>query len=159
MNALVVFDSTYGNTATLAEAICAGLGDGAQAVRVQDMPPGVRKGLDLLIVGSPTQGGRPTRDTTRYLKSLPREQLRGLRVAAFDTRIAAGEQGFALRSLMRVIGYAAPKIASVLMKQGGTLAAPAEGFIVDGKEGPLRGGEIERAQEWGRLLRRSLPVG
>ena len=41
-----------------------------------------------------------------------------------------------------------PKIAKRLRAKGGTLSAPPEGFIVDGKEGPLRSQELERATAW-----------
>jgi flavodoxin I len=51
---------------------------------------------------------------------------------------------------MKVIGYAAPKIAKSLIAKGGRQVAPPEGFIVLDKEGPLRDGELERAAAWAR---------
>ena len=49
-------------------------------------------------------------------------------------------------------GYAAPKIASSLVKAGGQVVTPPEGFIVKGTEGPLEEGELERATAWGRQI-------
>ena len=49
---------------------------------------------------------------------------------------------------MRVIGYAAPRIAAALVSKGASLAAPPEGFIVEDKDGPLKAGELERAARW-----------
>jgi len=54
--------------------------------------------------------------------------------------------------VVRKGGYAAPRIAEQLEKAGGTLIAPAEGFFVVDKEGPLRDGELERAAAWGGTL-------
>jgi flavorubredoxin len=153
MPKLVVYDSTYGNTRDLALAVVGALGDDARGVAIADATPADVQGLDLLVVGSPTQGGRPTAPIAAFLDAIPEGALRSASVAAFDTRIAAGEQNVALRLLMRVIGYAAPRVASALERKGGRLAAPPEGFIVDGKEGPLRAGERERAERWATGLR------
>lgn len=150
MTALVVYDSAYGNTHRIAEDIARGIGDGVPARRLGEACPEALAGVDLLVVGSPTQGGRATAATQAWLGRLP--ALSGARIAAFDTRIAAAEQGFALRALMGIIGYAAPRIHKALVAAGGKSAAAPEGFIVGGKEGPLREGESERAAAWGRAL-------
>jgi hypothetical protein len=88
----------------------------------------------------------------QFLRDIPGGALRDVDVAAFDTRLAASDQGFGLRLLLRVIGYAAGRIASQLERKGGHLVTPAMGFIVEGKEGPLRAGEEERASNWARAL-------
>jgi flavodoxin len=58
IKALVVYDSTHGNTEKVAQAI--GDAVGGQALQVNDVDPAVLKEFDLLIVGSPTHGGFPT---------------------------------------------------------------------------------------------------
>jgi flavodoxin len=141
----------YGNTRQVAEAIARSLGD-ARVVEPGDVEPAGLPGLDLLIVGAPTQGGRPTPPVTALLRTIPSDALRNTPVCAFDTRIAVSEQGFPLRLLIGLIGYAAPRIAGALRARGGRLVAPPEGFIVEGKEGPLRAGELERAAAWARTL-------
>ena len=47
-------------------------------------------------------------------------------------------------------------IAKRLRHRGYRLAAPPEGFIVTGTEGPLREGELARTREWGARLARQL---
>jgi flavodoxin len=156
MNALLVYDSTFGNTETIARAVASAM-EGSVDVVEAGRAPADLSGVRLLIVGSPTQGGRPTRATTDFITRLnPRVQ--GLQAAAFDTRIDAGSRGLPLRTLMKVIGYAAPKLAKALQAKGIVLAAPAEGFIVLNKEGPLEAGELERAEAWGRMLAAQAPV-
>jgi flavodoxin len=146
MKTLVVYDSAFGNTTAIARAIGDSLPGDVQHVR--DADPRNARGVDLLVVGSPTHGGQPTPAIVAYLKAIEGGALNQVQVAAFDTRIPATERAFLLRMLMRAIGYAGPKIAKALRTKGGKLVAPAEGFLVDGKEGPLRPGEVERASAW-----------
>lgn len=152
MTALVVFDSRYGNTEKIAEAIGSGVGEGAPVSPIEGVDAATLGDFGLLIVGSPTQGGRPTAALQSWLARIPAGRLAGVRVASFDTRMPAREQGFALRTLMGVIGWAAPRILKALLARGGIAAAEAEGFIVEGREGPLRNGELERATRWGATL-------
>jgi flavodoxin I len=67
-----------------------------------------------------------------------------VKVAAFDTRFSA--------KWVRVFGYAAVRIAVNLKGKGGTLIAPPQAFFVQGKEGPLKEGELERAARWARAF-------
>ena len=103
-------------------------------------------------VGSPTQGGRPTPALLEFLNKIPDNSLNNINISAFDTRFAKDEHGFGLKVLMNTIGFAAEKIAKSLQNKGGTLVVPAEGFIVTGREGPLKKGELERAAEWAREI-------
>jgi hypothetical protein len=90
---------------------------------------------------------------------LPDGSLKGVPVAAFDTRLERATRGFFLKLLMSVIGYAAPKIAAQLRKQGATLIADAEGFLVTDKEGPLKSGELDRARAWAADLATRISAG
>lgn len=150
MTALVIYDSMYGNTERLARTIADTRN--APAKRVGDVTSSDLEGLTLLVMGSPTQGGRPTKPIQQFLSTLSPDALRDVPVAAFDTRISAADSNFALRALMRVIGYAAPRIDSGLARRGGLSVTSPTGFIVEGREGPLRAGESERAKEWARRL-------
>jgi len=148
---LVVYDSGFGNTAKIAEAIAVGLS--ARAVMAKDTPAENLRGLKVLVVGSPTQGGTMTQYLQQYCKDMPKGLLDGINVATFDTRLLESDQKKGLQLLMRVIGYAAPKIATQLKSKGATMVGEPAGFIVGGKEGPLNDGEFERAQAWGKSLR------
>lgn len=150
MKVLIVYDSAYGNTAEIAWAlkkaieppntVTLSLAKDARTADLQD--------ADLLAVGSPTQGGRPTQPVQDYINSMTPTALSGKRVVAFDTRFAKGEHGFWLGLLMRVIGFASPRIAKGLQAKGGELVMPPLGFIVEDKEGPLKKYELEHAAAW-----------
>jgi hypothetical protein len=79
--------------------------------------------------------------------------LKGVQVAAFDTRMIIEEVNNKILTVMvSIFGYAAKPIADGLVKKGGTPSAPPEGFFVKGSEGPLKDGELERAAEWGKRI-------
>lgn len=155
MAALVVYDSAYGNTARIADAIRSALGDGARAHVINDVDPARLATTDLLIVGSPTQAGRATAAMQAWLGSLPAEHARGMSFAAFDTRMDAQHQGLGLRLVMGLIGYAAPRIAASLSAKGAVAIADPKGFLVTGREGPLATGELQNARAWASSLLRT----
>jgi flavodoxin I len=148
MKSLVVYDSEFGNTEEIAKTIARALGDEARAVRVGEIPVEELREYGQVIVGSPTQAGRPTPLIKAFLREIPNDGLKHARVSGFDTRIPGQEQGFVLRIFMGFLGYAAGRIARELEKKGGQLIAQPQGFFVTGKEGPLRDGEADRAAAW-----------
>jgi flavodoxin len=156
MKALVVYDSVYGNTEQIARAIGSALGspEEVEVRRVGEVQPEQLVGLELLIAGSPTQRFRPLPAVSNWLKSLPPNGLKGVKVTAFDTRIPQAEidKYGALAFFVKLFGYAAQPIAKSLGKKGGCLVAAPEGFYVNGTEGPLADGELERAADWARQL-------
>jgi flavodoxin len=156
MKAMVVYDSVFGNTGQVAQAIGEGLGspEEVEVCQVGDVQPDQLAGLTLLVVGSPTRQFSPTGATTGLLKGIPKDGLKGVKVAAFDTRFAESEieKVRILAFFVKLFGYAAKPIADRLQKKGGELAAPPEGFYVTDTEGPLFEGELERAAEWAKQI-------
>jgi flavodoxin len=156
MKAMVVYDSAYGNTEQIAQAIGNALGSAGdvKTLRVGDVKPEQLAGLTLLVVGSPTQKFSPTGKTTNFLKSIPKNGLGGVKVAAFDTRFPVSkiEEIGILAFFVRTFGYAAEPIAKRLEKKGGELAVPPEGFYVGDTEGPLVEGELDRAADWAKQI-------
>jgi flavodoxin len=155
VKALVVYDSVFGNTEKVAQAIGAALEAQAEVsvLKVGDVPPEFWTGLDALIVGSPTRAFSPTPAIKSWLQSLPANSLQGTRVAAFDTRVDVREVGSAILTFMvGIFGYAAKPIGKRLVHKGGELAVPPEGFIVGGREGPLKEGELDRAADWAQRI-------
>src|SRR5512133_1950906 len=145
---LVVYDSIFGNTEQIARAIGDSLGspEEVRVSRVSEVKSDDLAGLELLIVGSPTRSFRPTPAIVEFLKGIPAGRLQDVKVAAFDTRIAAGDiSSPVLRTFVKIGGYAARPIADRLKKLGGDLIAPPEGFFVAGEKGPLKEGELARA--------------
>lgn len=154
MNVLIIYDSLYGNTEKITKEISRTLSknNSVKALRVGEADIKDFESVELLIVGSPTQGGRPKKETEEFLKQIPHNKLVNVKVAAFDTRMDQNDQGVGLKLIMKVIDFAAPKIAKTLTANGGKLVGKPEGFIVEGKEGPLRKGELKRAAEWANTL-------
>ena len=141
MSALVVFDSNFGNTQKIAEAVAEELGNGAAATPLADLAQGGLTGVDLLVVGSPINAWKPTERMKSFLDGLGEGSLRGVRAAAFDTRVR-----------LFIHGDAAGKISRALEKAGAQIVARPRGFIVEGREGPLAAGEVEGATAWARSI-------
>ena len=142
MNTLVVYDSQFGNTERIARIIAHSLrefGD-AHAARVDPYHIFKTEGLDLLIVGSPTQGFSPTHEMQAFLRDISPEVLKSVGVACFDTRFRG-----------RLWKSSAARYMDRHLRAMGIepLAAP-ESFFVKAmkKEGPLLDGEMERAVNW-----------
>ena len=151
MKVLIIYDSVFGNTEQIAHAIGNAIGsqEDVGTFRVSSVKQEQLTGLELLIVGSPTRGFRPTQAITDFLKRISTNGLKGVKVAAFDTRVSTSDiESSALRFIVKIGGYAAKRIADRLKKSGGTLIMPPEGFFVKGTEGPLKEGELERAADW-----------
>lgn len=155
MKALVVYDSFFGNTEKIAQAIGRGLASkmDVEISRVSDFKPEQLTEFDLLIFGSPTRKFSPTPAITKLLKKIPSNGLTGVRAAAFDTRISIKDiNSRFLNFMVKLFGYAAEPIAIRLEKKGAKLVIPPEGFFVKDSEGPLKDGEIERADEWAKHI-------
>jgi len=147
MKTLVVYDSVYGNTEQIARAIGGAISDNVKVLHASEVHPPELEGVDLLIVGAPTQGGKPTPEMRDFLNKISKPAIKGVNVAAFDTRLSAKWVG--------VFGYAAGKIASSLKKKGGVLILLPEAFFVKGTKGPLKEGELERAAGWAQEVVKS----
>ena len=140
MKALVIYDSVYGNTEKIAQAVGDALNNGVRVVHVGEAVPTELGTLDLLIIGSPTQGGRPTKPMQDFLSRIPESSLKNVKVTSFDTRIST--------RLVGIFGYAAGRILEALKTRKGQIAAFPQGFFVRGTRGPLKEGELERAVSW-----------
>lgn len=161
MRALVVYESSFGNTAAVARAVWEGMFSRMQDVALFDVSGAPRQlpaQLDLLVVGGPTQAFGMSRPSTRadaqaqagVARAVPttgvREWVESLElperpvyVATFDTRILSPH----------VPGSAAAGAMRALRKAGFQLTAESESFWVTGTKGPLREGELDRAHAWG----------
>lgn len=161
MVALVVYESVFGNTRTVAEAVAQGLGSQVELVEVDLAPARLGADVDLLVVGGPTHAFGMTRTSTRqdaakqsgrllvadrtgireWLDLLPAVD-RPVDAATFDTRVKRP----------RVPGSAARAAQRRLRRLGFRIIRPATSFWVHGKEGPLHDGERDRALAWGADL-------
>ncbi|MGW4378899.1 flavodoxin family protein [Kitasatospora sp. NPDC004531] len=162
MRAVIVYESMYGNTAQVAEAIAAGIRTTVPDADVRCLPvaeaeAGAVADADLLVVGGPThmrgmstglsrtlaaKAGAPEESPglRAWFRSLP-DGGAGVRAAAYDTRVES-----------KHAGAAADGIAARLTRHHYDLTSDPVGFLVEELGGPLREGELERAKAWGAAL-------
>ena len=151
MKTLLVYDSIYGNTERIAQAIGKALGarNEMRILRATDVEPTDLATLNLLIVGSPTQQFRASPAMKKFLSEIRKGELNNVQVTAFDTRLEMEDMpSRILPPFVKIFGYAAKPMADALVSKGGKLIASPEGFLVKGMEGPLKDGELERAARW-----------
>lgn len=159
MRARVVYESMFGNTAAIAEAIAQGLREHAdvEVLNVAAAGECPAPAVSLLVVGGPTHAfglSRPQtrRDAAKHTDAPiatdigVREWLDaavpappGHRAAAFGTKIAKPPW---------LPGSAARGIGKRLRRLGYALADEPVDFLVEDTTGPLRAGELERARIW-----------
>jgi hypothetical protein len=163
VQALVVFESMFGNTQRIAEAVADGLSTvmGVDVVEVGAAPTEIA-GVELLVVGGPTQAFGMSRAGTRQAASKQsdhrlvspgrglREWLNAIRggganvaAAAFDTRFDKPRW---------LTGSAARAAEKRLRRLGFRIVVPSASFFVTETKGPLSDGELDRAQRWGAEL-------
>jgi flavodoxin len=156
MQAIVVYESVWGNTAAVARAVAEGIGEGTHAYATDEVPPEALAAADLIVAGSPVFAfGLPNeriRSTIEagagadlshpplrsWLDKLPAGRGRS---AAFETRVWWSPRG------------ATGTIEQRLDARGYAPVMKAARFVVRAKEGPLREGELDRAKAWGRQVR------
>ena len=144
MKVLVVYDSIQGNTEAIARAVAGAFGEETRLVKARTAGNDDLSGIDLLVAGAPTHGGRPTPDMLQFLARLKPDTVKGIKAAAFDTRLSTKWVG--------IFGYAAGRIGKTLGKMGAELAAEPEPFFVVASDGPLKDGEEARAAAWAGTL-------
>ncbi len=154
MTIIVVYDSVFGNTARIADAVAGALRPGREVklLRIEEAAEWPLRGVELLVMGSPTRGFRPT-PAMSELAAVLRPAVPGQAAAVFDTRLAPEDIHPApLRWVVEAGGYAATRMAEKLDEGGFTLRGAPAGFLVGGTEGPLKPGELERAAAWAATL-------
>ena len=132
MTAVVVFESMFGNTQQIADAVSEGL---AQHLRVDQ----VEVSAASAVVGD--WAGAARIGLREWLDTLPKGSS-DVAVACFDTRV----------SRPRLPGSAAAAAEKRLRRLGFRAVARSQSFFVEGTTGPLVRGERGRARRWGEEL-------
>ena len=157
MNVLVVYESMFGNSAQVAEAIARGAG-ATRCAELHEVTPPEAAEADLLILGGPTHAFSMSRPSTRHdavdKGAEPSREDRGIRewldelpahlsapVATFDTRVG---------KVKHLPGSAAKAAAKELRHR--TKVIDHQSFYVDDVAGPVLDGELQRAEAWGAGL-------
>lgn len=168
--ALVVYESMFGNTKQVAEAIADGLRSSLEVtlMEVHKAPAEPESTLNLVVAGGPTHAFSMTRTSTRasaidqgadraekdvglreWISRQPTHRT-GVPLATFDTRVA---------SMRHLPGSAAKSAARAARRHGYDTALGTESFYVHDVDGPLLDGELERAVTWGRHLGDMIAAG
>ena len=158
MRALVVYESMFGNTHTVAQHIAEGVGTVFETtiVPVHDATSGLIAAADLVVIGGPTHVHGMSSERSRAgavdqaaqdddLELDPDAFGEGLRdwfAAVFDTRVHASAL---------LTGQASKGITKRLRTHGFDMVVDGESFFVD-KSNHLEAGEADRATAWGRTV-------
>jgi flavodoxin len=143
MNVVILYDSKFGNTRHVADAIGAALRP-AHTVELRTPTQGLPdpSSIDLLFVGGPTHAHGASSPLKTTLGTLPKGSLDRTRTATFDTR-------FDMPRLLT--GSAANSATKLLERAGASIVAPPESFFVSRDDPPvLEAGELQRAADWAR---------
>ena len=170
MKALVVYESMFGNTQSIARAIAAELAKqmSVEIHEISDAPKAIHEPVDLIVVGGPTHAFSLSRPATRadavvkgatvgsarygvreWLEQLPTGP-HSESLALFDTRV---------EKVRHLPGSAARKAEKIARQRGYLGAIARASFYVTGVSGPLAAGEYDRARTWARSLARAAVPG
>ncbi|MER7580627.1 flavodoxin domain-containing protein [Kitasatospora sp. NPDC097691] len=176
MHTVIVYESMYGNTREIAEAIAEGVrqadpGAAVDCLAVAEADAEQTRSADLLVVGGPTHMHGMSSGLSRRMAAMAEGHKEGHEAAAAEARETAAGPGlrswfhdlpktepgthaaaFDTRADMARSGGAAEGIAHRLAHHHFDVVAEPEGFIVEDGDGPLRAGELDRARAWGAGL-------
>jgi hypothetical protein len=172
MRAVIIYESMFGNTHAIADAIGKGIGQGLEPVDNVVVVPVVDAGreqlgdADLLVVGGPTHFHGMSRTRTRKWAATtaqkPKNDLvldrdaQGPGVSDWLTSLGHGHTKFAafdtrFKGPAVLRGRASRIINRKLRRHGFEVVAKPESFFVT-LQNHLVLGEEARAQEWGKRL-------
>jgi len=145
MKGIVVYDTSYGNTKTIAETISETLKESGIAVDtfyVKDVKKLIAKDYDFLVLGSPTKFWTMSLTVKGFLGKVKSKEWVNKPFAAFDTEDP--------ENIEKKRGSAAEKIAEKLREKQMNQMLPVLKAVVLGWKGPLQEGEIERTKEYAK---------
>jgi len=147
MKGIVIYDTSYGNTKTIAETIAETLKESGIEVDLFDVK-NVKKlsarDYNFLVLGSPTRFGTMSFAVRGFLGKVKSEEWTNKPFAAFDTENP--------ENMEKKEWSAAEKIAERLRDKKMNQLLPVLKAAVLGQKGPLVEGEIERTKEYANRL-------
>jgi len=141
--AVIIYESKYGNTRLVAEAIIKGMKEvseiGIVLSELKEVDLNQVKESELILIGSPNHLGTATRSIRKFIDNLGKLGLDGKAVAVFDTYLG-NDYEKATKKMEKQINEKVP---------GLKLAAPSLSIRVDGMKGPISEGELPKCKEFG----------
>jgi hypothetical protein len=174
MEVAIVYESLFGTTHEVADAIAQGVAEAdpratVRCVSVAEADPDQVASADLLVVGGPTHMRGMTSGMTRKMAVKMEEKRESGPEGPMGHGLEPGAEGEGLRDWFHrlpkrgkgrraaafdtrgegpMMGGAAKGIAHRLHGHGYEAVAEPEGFIVEGEQMLLKAGELERARTW-----------
>jgi menaquinone-dependent protoporphyrinogen IX oxidase len=149
-NALIVFESKYGNTKLVAEAIATGLrkagGFEVNISEVATLDHNRVASANIVIIGSPNHMGSALKSVTSFIDSLSQSEMEHKQFAVFDTFMGGDFE----KAAKKMEAYLKVKLPNV------TMASSHLSIKVNGTKGPIADLELPKAEEFGTRIGTSL---
>lgn len=156
MQAVLIVESCFGNTAAVADAIAEGLrSSGAEVDMAPVAEAPTQVSADLVVIAAPTHNAGMSKPKTRQQatkKGAPSSPPIGVRewieqLDAIDGRVVT----VSTTTGGKWAGSAGASIVKAFRRRKITVEH-GEDFLVTDTPGPLAEGELDRAREWARML-------
>jgi flavorubredoxin len=150
--AIIIYESIYGNTKKVAEAIAEGIRDSgaidctlAKTGEVHHTDDLAK--YDAVVFGTPNHNQEPSRNMLKFIERASIVDLDAKIGVVFDT-YTGGNKGIAVKKLEQVVSQKMSCITFVI-----------DGFSaqVEDRKGPLAEGELDRAIEFGKAVAAKIP--
>ena len=152
MKAIIVYESMFGNTKKVAEAIAENLNNIEKIETVikttKDVDPTEVLDFDLILIGSPNHMGGPTRGIKKFIGKLEKIGLRGKKGATFDTYVRKNVNK-AVRKMERKITEKVPGLEVV---------TSGLSVKVGGISGPVLEEELHKCKEFTNTIINKMKV-
>lgn len=148
IEALVIFDTKFGNTRKMAVDLARGMkknGANVDCLEVREVDVNKLNKYDFLAVGGPTHMLSISGKMKEFLEKLKTVDIEGKKGFCFDTRVKSRFNTFDLNG-------AAKRIEKKLKKMKVEMIKPHKSAIVEGREGPLEEGTEEKFEKIGAEL-------
>ncbi len=147
---IVVYESKYGNTRQVAEAIIEGINEIQRIEAVLKEPKHVEPtevlDYDVILIGSPNHFGGPTRGIKKFIDKLGKLPLKEKMFAVFDTYIK-GDFEKAVKKMEKRINEKVLGLKQI---------APGLSIKVQGMKGPILEEELPKCKDFGKKIANQL---
>jgi flavodoxin len=151
MKGLVVFDSVYGNTKRVAEAIAEQIKTDGHSADLLNLGENEAKDVeaDFIFVGSPTRMGRMTKKAKGFVEGLDKEYWKNRPIVSFDTVGPLSGDDEKRKKWLELITKSAATRMQELARERGLSAHPEVLHIaVTGFKGPLAPDALDMARRF-----------
>ncbi|MBS7630695.1 flavodoxin family protein [Candidatus Bathyarchaeota archaeon] len=146
MRVIIIYESKYGNTKRVAEAIAEGLnevgGVETSVMELKELDLNDIFNYDVILIGSPNHIGGPTRGIKGFIDKLSELELEEKMFAVFDTYLGKDFEK-AVKKMEKQIAEKVPKLKRV---------AQGLSIKVNGLRGPIADRELEKCREFGKNI-------